>query len=66
MIICKPIDQSDDESANRCNFLNAFTCQNKTYNSFQLTVYMSALFLQITVYGNDEAHKKFSSENIIF
>ena len=66
MIICKPIDQSGDESANRCNFFNAFTCQNKTYNSFQLSVDMSALFLQIPGYGNDEAHKKFSSEKIIF
>ena len=43
MFIWKPIYRPRDISANRCNFFNAFIWENKSYNSFRLIVYMSAL-----------------------
>ena len=44
MFIWKPIYRPGDISANRYNFFNAFILEDKSYNSFRLTVYISALF----------------------
>ena len=56
----KPICRPGDISADQFNFINAFIRENKSYNSFRWTVYMSALFCKQQVWKRWSAQKMFS------
>ena len=58
VFICNPLCRPGEISANRYNVFNVFIWQNKSYNSFRLTVYMSALFLQTARYEKQWTRKK--------
>ena len=45
-------------SDNQYHFSNAFIWENKSYNSFRLTVYVSALFCKKQGYGTNQLLKK--------
>ena len=62
--LSKPVYRPGGISTKRYNFFNSFMGENKSYNSFWLTIYTRAPFLQKPGYGKDELIKKCSYEGV--